>query len=104
MSFIQHTHSFARMPIGRTRKNKLQMDIIPTPSVTAAATATLSDEEGNTSECSHRHTSSSVYSTLESSTGGNANFYAQSDIISNQPTPSYSHPHKNQSTNAEISN
>lgn len=94
------------MPIGRTRKNKQQMESIPASS--AVATTTISDEEGNTSECSQRHTSSSVYSTLESSTG-NANFFAQENVISNQPTSSpdkykHSHQNQNQPSNTEISN
>lgn len=80
------------MPIGRTRKVKQQpMETIPASS--AIATETVSDEEGNTSECSHRHTSSN-YSTLESSSG-NANFYTQQpSVISNQPTSSSLSPDK----------
>lgn len=63
------------MPIGRTRKSKFSNTM---------ASATISDEEGNTSECSHRQTSSSVYSTLESPIE-NFNFHIPQNVVSNQP-------------------
>lgn len=107
INFIFIFFSFARVPIGRTRKAKQQpLETIPAAS-TAADTATMTDEEGNTSECSQRHTSSSVYSTLESSSG-NANFYTQQpNVISNQPTSSSTSPDKyhndsNQNQNSHL--
>lgn len=65
------------MPIGRTRKSKMQTSNLPS---SPHETTTISDEEGNTSDCSQRQTSSSVYSTLESPIE-NVNLY----VISNQP-------------------
>lgn len=73
------------MPIGRARKTKL-------------ASATISDEEGNTSECSHRQTSSSVYSTLESP-NQNFSFHPPQNVVSNQPVSDRYHPHQNQNQN-----
>lgn len=63
------------MPIGRIRKSKFS---------NAMSSATISDEEGNTSECSHRQTSSSVYSTLESPIE-NFSFHTPQNVVSNQP-------------------
>lgn len=72
-------NSFARMPVGRSRKSKLQIGTYPT--VRPQSTHNVSDEEGNTE--SDRNPSSSFFSTLDSTE--NANFYKHQNVISNQP-------------------
>lgn len=83
------TISFARVPVGRTRKSKLSANaysISPRPANNSISPD--SDEDGNmTSECDRYHPSS-VYSTLERSE--DANFYATRCVMSNQPA---SHGH-----------
>lgn len=77
--------SFARMPVGRTRKSKSTVGVYPTVAARSTSNIILhgSDEEGNTeSDCGRRQVSS-VYSTLDST--DNANFYPPQSVISNQP-------------------
>ncbi|XP_055307575.1 mitogen-activated protein kinase kinase kinase 13-A-like isoform X2 [Sitodiplosis mosellana] len=82
-NFSLRRKSFARTPIGRARKNKLQMINLSSTLSSSPNATSISDEEGNTSECSQRQTSSSVHSTVDS-------LY----VISNQPksTPDKFHP------------
>lgn len=71
------------MPVGRSRKSKFQTPNYPV-AIRPHTIINVSDEEGNTSECS-RPATSSHYSTLESNPD-NANYYKQClDVISNQP-------------------
>lgn len=69
------------MPIGRARKNKLQM-IKLSSTLSSSPNVSVSDEEGNTSECSQRVKTSSVYSAGE-------NIY----VISSQPKAENGHHH-----------
>lgn len=68
------------MPVGRSRKSKLQIGTYPTV-IRPQSTHNVSDEEGNTE--SDRNPSSSFFSTLDSTE--NANFYKHQNVISNQP-------------------
>lgn len=78
------TISFARVPVGRTRKSKLSTNaysISPRPANNSISP--VSDEDGNVTSEYGRHHTSRVYSTLENS--DDANFYATQCVISNQP-------------------